>query len=240
MKSKKSTQEVGEINKKSQPSQNSQTILQNSESQTPAIENTTVSRSLLDTLAHMKGNKNFFKLLEKDGEVFWNKIPTKASGENKISFKYQEYDIKPIFQTYFTNKKLTTKNMDDDDKLTVSDLLKITDFYSMRHNKGSNSTRMRDALYNLPKAIDKIQNPPLPAIEKVENSSDLEGQGIEKNIIPSNITDNYTRLEVLLGLKLSGHTDTLTETSNLIDELYKRRGIQNKQQYRNALNNFSK
>ena len=56
---------------------------------------------------------------------------------------------------------------------------------------------------------------------------------------PSNINDLYTRLEVLLVLKLSGHTDTLTEASNLIDVLYKPGEIQNKEQYRNALDNFS-
>ena len=67
----------------------------------------------------------------------------------------------------------------------------------------------------------------------------LEGQGIEKIIIPSKITDIYTRLEVVLGLKLSGHFDTLTEASNLIDELYKRGEIQNKQKYRDALVKFS-
>ena len=66
----------------------------------------------------------------------------------------------------------------------------------------------------------------------------LKGRGIETIIIPSNIIDIYTRLEVLFGLKLSGHTDTLTEASNLIDELYKRGEIQNKQQYRTALNKF--
>ena len=62
---------------------------------------------------------------------------------------------------------------------------------------------------------------------------------LKKIIIPSNIIDNYTRLEVLLGLKLSGHTDTLTEASKLIDELYKEGELQNKQQYRNALDKFS-
>ena len=66
----------------------------------------------------------------------------------------------------------------------------------------------------------------------------MKGQGIEKNIIPSNINDIYTRLEILLGLKSSGHTDTLTEASNLIDELYKRGEMQNKQQYRNDLDKF--
>ena len=67
----------------------------------------------------------------------------------------------------------------------------------------------------------------------------MKGQGIENIFIQSNIIDIYTRLEVLLGIKLSGYTDTLTEDSNLIDELYKRGEIQNKQQYRNALDEFS-
>ena len=65
----------------------------------------------------------------------------------------------------------------------------------------------------------------------------LKGEGV-KIIIPSNIIDIYARLEISLGLKLSGHTDTLTEASNLINELYKLGEIQNKQQYRNALNKF--
>ena len=59
-----------------------------------------------------------------------------------------------------------------------------------------------------------------------------------KKIIPYNIIDVYTRLVVLLGMKLSGHTDTLTAASNLIDELYKTGEIPNEQQYRNALDNF--
>ena len=67
----------------------------------------------------------------------------------------------------------------------------------------------------------------------------LRCKGAEKIIIPSNVIDIYTRLEILLGLKLSGHTNTVTEASNLIDELYKRGEIQNKRQYRNALNKFS-
>ena len=36
-------------------------------------------------------------------------------------------------------------------------------------------------------------------------------------------------LDLKLGLKLSGHTDTLTEASNLIDELYKRGETQSEQ-----------
>ena len=229
------TKKLDEVNK---PTKEVGEIIKNSESRTSAIENITGTQSLRDTLTHMKGSKNFFKLVEKaDGQVFWNKIPLKALGENRISIKNQEYDIKPNIQNYFTNTNQTTKNMDDEDKLTVYDILKNIGFYSMRHTKGLKSARMKDVLINLPKEIDKIRNPPLPAIEN--ESDNLEGEGV-KIIIPSNIIDIYTRLEVLLGLKLSGHTNTLTEASNLIDELYKRGEVKNKQQYRNALDKFTK
>ena len=128
--------------------------------------------------------------------------------------------------------------MDNFEKETLFEILQNVAFYDNIPKIGFKAARMQDALYDLPKAIDKIRNPPLPTIENVEDSSDLEGEGL-RIIIPSNIIDIYNRLEVLLGLKLSGHTDTLTEASNLNDELYKRGEIQNKQQYGNAINKFS-
>ena len=230
-----STQELGDVIKKLQPSQNIKTILQNSESQTPAIDNTSTSQSIRDTLSFTKRSKTFFKLEQEGKKVIWNKIPIIPQGENRVSIKGKEFDIKPNIQNYFTNTRLTTKNMDNEDKLTVYDILKKTGFYSMMHTKGLKSARMQDALYNLPNEIAKIQNPPLPTIE-IE-SNDLQGEGV-KIIIPSNRIDIYSRLEVLLGLKLSGHTDCLSEASNLIDESYKRGEIQNKRQYRNALDKF--
>ena len=93
-------------------------------------------------------------------------------------------------------------------------------------------------MYSLRKPKAKSRNPTLPAFENVEDSSALQGEGVNVSI-PSNIIDIYTRLEVLPGLKLSGHTDTLTEASNLIDERYKRGEIQNQQQCRNALDKIS-
>ena len=111
--------------------------------------------------------------------------------------------------------------------------LKVVGFYITRHKLGLKAARMKNALRDLPKAIAKIRNRSSPSIEIVEDSNNLEREGV-KIIIPSNLIDIYTRLEILLGLKLSGHTDTLTEASNLIDELYKRGEIQNEQQYRNA------
>ena len=129
--------------------------------------------------------------------------------------------------------------MDLEDKLTVYNILKNTGFYFMRLTKATKSARMQDALNNLPKVVNKIRNPPLPTFENLEETSDdLQGEGV-KLIIPSNIIHIYTRLEVILGLKLSGHTDTLTKASNLLDELNKGGEKKNKQQYRNALNKFS-
>ena len=59
-----------------------------------------------------------------------------------------------------------------------------------------------------------------------------------KIMIPSNIIDFSTTLEVRLGLKLGGHSYNLTEACNLIDEVYRKGEIQNEQQYRNAPDNF--
>ena len=222
-----STKNLGELVKKPD--------LEDGNNQTPAIEKTSTSQSLRDTLSFMKKSKNFFKLVQDGKKVFWKKTPIIPQGENRVSIKGKEFDIKSNIQNSFTNTKLTNEKMEDEDKLTVYDILKNTRFFSMKHIKGLNSARKKDALYNLPQEIDEIRNPPLPAIENEADS--LQGEGVEI-IIPSNIIDIYTRLEILLGLKLSGHTDTLTETSNLVDEFYRRGEIQTKQQYRNALNKF--
>ena len=84
----------------------------------------------------------------------------------------------------------------------------------------------------LPKLVEQIQNKTFDEI--TDDSDNLQVEGV-KIIIPSNIIDIYTRLEILLGLKLSGHSDTLTEASILIDELYRIGDIQNEQQCRNGL-----
>ena len=67
----------------------------------------------------------------------------------------------------------------------------------------------------LPKLVEENQKESFDEI--TDNSDNLDGQGL-KFIIRSNISDIYNRLEVLLGLNLSGHTDTLTEGSNSIEK----------------------
>ena len=78
----------------------------------------------------MKSSKKFFMLQENpDGEIFWKKNPIIPQRENRVSFKGEEFDIKPNFQKYFTNTRLTTKRMDKEDKLNVFDILKNVEFF---------------------------------------------------------------------------------------------------------------
>ena len=59
-----------------------------------------------------------------------------------------------------------------------------------------------------------------------------------KTFTPSDTIDIWTCSEILLGLKISGHTDTLTHASNLIDEIYHSGEIQNEQEHPNAPDKF--
>ena len=126
--------------------------------------------------------------------------------------------------------------MDDESVLTSDKIPKIVKY---DRTKDSNSERTKPDKNDRTNLADKIRDLPLasPANKIEEKSDDSEGQGL-KFLIPSNIIIIWTRLVVLLGLKLSRHTDTLTEASSLIDELFKRDDIQNGEQYRNALDKF--
>ena len=142
------------------------------------------------------------------------------------------YDSTPEIYKASSSTSYTGKTMKNEHLLmmykTIGDL-----GYTGRGDRQSN--RKTIFTKTLPKLVDNIHNKTFDEI--TDDSEDLQREGV-KLIIPSNINDNYTRLEIILGLKISSHTDTLTEASNIIDELYKRGEIQNKQQYRNAPNNF--
>ena len=62
--------------------------------------------------------------------------------------------------------------MDDEDKLTIFNILTNIRFCDNIPEQGLKCARMRDVLRILPKAIAKIRNPTSPAIEKIENISD--------------------------------------------------------------------
>ena len=65
--------------------------------------------------------------------------------------------------------------------------------------------------------------------------SDSESKGTKTFFIPSDSYAIWIGSQNLLGLKLSGHTDTLKEASQLKDALYKRGEIETEQQYHTAI-----
>ena len=109
------------------------------------------------------------------------------------------------------------------DILMMNNIIRDSGYTGVGDRKSNRKTFLTK---KLPKLVEEIQNKTFEEI--TDDSDDLHGEGV-KIIIPCNVVDIYTRLEVLLGLKLSGHGNVLTEASNLIDELYKRGEIQNKQ-----------
>ena len=62
--------------------------------------------------------------------------------------------------------------MEDEDKLTEFNILQNVGFFDIIQKKGLKSARMKDALFNLPKAIAKFYNPSSAAIENIEDASD--------------------------------------------------------------------
>ena len=182
------------------------------------------------TLKKMKDNTGFFKT-HYDPQRGWmlNNYPNKTSGGTNVKISGNKYDITPGLQKNFTDtKNETAKSMSDTVKVVFKDILSKTKKCNRKLTIGKMSGRDRYIKNDLDNDV----------IRSLNLDKKLKGRGIEKIIIPSNIIDIYTRLEILLGLKLSAHTDTLSEASNLIDELYKLGEKQNKQQYRNAPNKF--
>ena len=228
---KESTENLGNVIKENNTPQ---LVLENTPTTQQPIENNegeVYDVELENTLNKMNDNTGFFKTIY-DPQRGWilNNYPIKMLGGSKIEINEHEYNITPCLQKVLTNHTYNTaKSMSDMEKVIFRDILQKTNYNTYKCGKGNMSGRDRYIRYELDDEVRRI----------LKLDKKLKGRGIEKIIIPSNIIDIYTRLEVLLGLKLSGHTDALTETSNLIDELYKRVEIQNKQQYLNALDKFT-
>ena len=208
-----STQKVGDILKESNAENNKETIV------TPSILLKNTFKSLTETHSSLKLNHDIngtFSILNN------NVMPLVG---DKIQVSDNIYELNPELHNALSKPSYTGNSMKKEiDRKTLYNFLTDVGYTGIGDEKTNQSRFFKRLL----KQYSNI---------KKEDPTDLKGQGA-KIIIPSNIIDIYTRLEILLGLKLSGHTDTVTEASNLIDELYKRGEIQNKQQYRNALNKY--
>ena len=210
---KESTQDLGDFNKKSQP-ETPQLAIENSQPQLPTENNQDDTQPgvlydvlLKNTLTNMKlKQKGFFQRKEdKRGQRIWNGIPVAKSSDSRVEIKSQNFNITPNHNNVFTDTTGKPLNkLDKMENLTYEKLLKTLNYGNYKHKSGEK--------ISVGHKITKIILKPI----------NLPGGGV-KIINPSNINDIYTKLEILLGIKLSGHTDTLTEASILIDEFYKKR-----------------
>ena len=191
------------------------------------------SDQMTKTLGTLMSSLNSLKILASPSGPTIPGVPIYTLGGDTIQIKDNVYDLTPEIYKALSDTGYTGKTMkNENDILMMNNIINDLGYTGIGDRP---SKRKKFFTITLPKLVEEIQNETFEEI--TEDSDDLQGEGV-KIIIPSNIIDIYTRLEVLLGLKLSGHSDTLSEASNLIDELYKRGEIKNKQQYRNALDKF--
>ena len=141
-----------------------------------------------------------------------------------------KYNLSDDIQNVLTDTtEKTIKMLNDKDRVTNKNILtslKYTNFKPSIREMASGRSKSKRGKLNAD-------------VEKISHTSfisdfDLEIQGL-KIIIQSNIIDLCTRSQDLLGLKVSGHTNNLTEASKLFEELYKRSENLYKQHYQNAL-----
>ena len=191
------------------------------------------SEQMKKTLGRLMSSANSLKINTTRSGATILGVPINILGGDRMQIKNNIYDLTPEIYKALSYTGYDGKTMkNENDILMLNNIIRDLGYTGIGDHKSFRKTFLTE---KLPKLVEDIQNKTFEEI--TDDSDDLQGKGL-KIIIPSNIIDIYSRLEVLLGLKLSGHTDTLTEASNLIDELYKLGEIQNKQQYRNALDKF--
>ena len=192
------------------------------------------SDQMTKTLGRLMSSSNSLKITPSPSGATIFGVPINTLGGDRIQIEDNIYDLTPEIYKALSDTGYTGKTMkNESDILMMNNIINDLAYTGVGDRDSKRKTILTKTL---PRLVEKIQNKTFEEI--IHDSDDLQGQGVKINI-PSNIIDIYTRLEVLIGLKLSGPTDTLSEASNLIDELYKRGEIQTTQQYRNALNKFS-
>ena len=202
----------------------------------------TMSRELFATVGKMVNARNKFKLdQKKGGRYMFNGVNVDPMGGNNVKIGENIYEITPSIQKALTETSYNFNKMSDDDILTFS---KILNDINYNPNEDNSSIRQKYIKNQLKSRVQNILKTPVAAIASGESDeyesleSDLEGNGTKTKVVPSDTDEIWTRLQVLLGLKLAGHTDTLIEASQLLDALLKRGEIETEQQYRNAIDKF--
>ena len=139
----------------------------------------------------MTDNTGFFNTIH-DPQRGWmiNNHPIKMLRGTNVEINENKYNISPgILKVLVDQSYDTAKSMTDKDKVIFRDILQKTVYYNRKPTKGRLTGRDRYFKYELDNDVSRI----------LHLDTKLKSRGIEKIIIPSNITDIHTRLEVLFG-----------------------------------------
>ena len=144
-------------------------------------------------IGSLMNSRNSLKITE-DGSGRANilGVPIQISEGDTIKINENVYELSPEIYKVLTYTTYTGNTMkDENDNLMMYNI--IRDF-GYTGDGDRDSKRKTFFLKKLPKLVEEIQN---RTFEEITYDSDnLQGEGV-KIIIPSNIIDIYTRLEVL-------------------------------------------
>ena len=136
---------------------------------------------------------------DNEGKLNTLGVPLTSLGGDKIQAKSKIYEFTPEIHKALSQTSYTCKSMkDDNDQITLYNVLADIGY----DGQGDEKTNQKNFFTRLLKLFGNT---------KEEELDNVKSQGIEEIIIPSEIIDIYTRLEVSLGVTLSGQNDTPTE-----------------------------
>ena len=143
-----------------------------------------------------------------DGDSSWNTKPVKVLERTRLQVGDEEYVFNPKIEQAVSNTSLDSDNLTNDEILPFNDILQTVVYQNLQTKRRSKMSR-------------KFQNIKQILSQKLKTTEDgpdfLQGEGTTF-IFPFTIIDFWTRIKIVLGLKVSAHTNTLTGGSNSIDE----------------------
>ena len=174
-----------------------------------------LSNKVMETLGALMNSCKYLNLIQHDwGRASNLGISIFTLGGDRLKMDDNSYDLTLEVYKTLCSTSYTGKNMKDENDTLTTDT--IENELNLTGIADKSSKRKLFLIQKFPKIDENLQNKIFDEI--ISDSDNLEGEGVEKLIIPSSIIDIYTRVEVLLAIKISGHINTLTEASNLLEQ----------------------
>ena len=165
------------------------------------------SDQMKKTLGRLMSSANSLKIDTTPSGATIVGVPIITLGGDKLRIQGNDYDLTPDIYKALSFTGYDGKTMkNENDILMLNNIIKDLRYTGRGDYQSKRKTFLTE---KLPKLVEEIQNRTYEEIT-LDSDNNLQGEGV-KIIIPSNIIDIYTRLEILLGLKISGHTDTLKQ-----------------------------